>query len=746
MSITPRIGVLFGGPPYRGTALCPSARTTLLGLYQAADQLGVDLLLSTGIDYRREADDPITGWPEDPGDLPAYLIPVGAWNCDGLLVVGTPPSQAQREYLRNAEARGTPIVYAATYAGEPRVDVDDAAGISMLVDHLVELGHRRIAFLGGIQREDSDHMVRYQAYVDRIAHHHIEFDDGLVGWSNADPVGAREAVVQLMRRSPRATALITHSGEEAVWVQDALKECGIRVPAELTVMCHDGEPIASRQLPPLTAIDSRTPEVAARAIDMLVDRIRTGTPGKNVVLDPLLIVRKTSVGPDGRAPAPDEQTMTPTMADELSRFGLSEEILRNPSAPREIRARMDELHGAQNLLDAIPRLIGPMSRLVPNGLGIDAMTQLARAITGTCEREIEQRERYADELSILSGELHRSADTNELIAATLRRLHGFNVRTGAISLFDGPREGGVLETHYTAAGSAGHTELRRHVHGFHEPPPIVPTGDRRAPIRISIMPLVTDASQVGLLWLDMRAESVHAAIAELFSINLERLSREQRLTAALREKQVLLQEVHHRVKNNLSVIASLLSLKEAHETDPHVTRTLSDLRNRVHSVAMVHEKLYESPSLDRISVRSLLHDLMQHITRSIRDVGGDVTTQLSADEIIVTPGVAVPLGLIVTEVLINAARHAFPVTDHPELSIEAKRTGSTCVIRIRDNGPGIPDTASRSSTTLGMTLIGALVEQLRGGFSLSSDSGTVFELVVPIEEADSQDKALFDAP
>lgn len=213
-----------------------------------------------------------------------------------------------------------------------------------------------------------------------------------------------------------------------------------------------------------------------------------------------------------------------------------------------------------------------------------------------------------------------------------------------------------------------------------------------------------------------------------FSVDITDIKRsEERAQAALKEKETLLREIHHRVKNNMQVVSSLLSLQADKIEDQQVADALTEARSRVHSMSLVHEILYKSENLTDIDLHAYFEHLTQHLSRAFVLPTGKVGITVNAVGVRVEVDQAIPCGLIVTELLINALKYAFPEKDGGEIRIEATcETGDNIVLTVADNGIGLPgDFDPSSAKTLGLRLVTELVEdQLEGSWALDTAGGT----------------------
>jgi len=203
---------------------------------------------------------------------------------------------------------------------------------------------------------------------------------------------------------------------------------------------------------------------------------------------------------------------------------------------------------------------------------------------------------------------------------------------------------------------------------------------------------------------------------------------ERNVLESLHEKEILLKEIHHRVKNNLQIISGLLYLQEEHVQDPAALEAFRESRNRIGSMALVHEELYRSTNLSRVCLGEYVRDLLPRLFGN-GDSQPRVVRHLRLGEARVPIEQAVPSGLIINELLTNAYKHAFAGCATGELTVTVGENDGAIVIEVRDNGPGLPDDFSLEQTSsLGMQLVCNLTRQLRGEIVARNDAGAVFTL------------------
>jgi PAS domain S-box-containing protein len=212
---------------------------------------------------------------------------------------------------------------------------------------------------------------------------------------------------------------------------------------------------------------------------------------------------------------------------------------------------------------------------------------------------------------------------------------------------------------------------------------------------------------------------------------LERTRAEAQVQESLQEKELLLKEVHHRVKNNLQVIVSLINLQTAQLTDERSLQALRESQNRVRSMALVHEKLYQSQNLARLDFREYLHQLASTLFHSYQAEATQVDLQLDIAEVTLEVDQAIPCGLIVNELVSNALKHAFPNGRSGTITLTLHtRTAPHVELAVTDNGVGLPvELTWQQTESLGMQLVQSLVKQIGGDIQLERlTPGTRFTL------------------
>ncbi|MCW5315578.1 PAS domain S-box protein [Nostoc sp. KVJ3] len=211
---------------------------------------------------------------------------------------------------------------------------------------------------------------------------------------------------------------------------------------------------------------------------------------------------------------------------------------------------------------------------------------------------------------------------------------------------------------------------------------------------------------------------------------VQRQKAEVKLRNALAEKEVLLKEVHHRVKNNLQIVSSLLQLQSQTLKDPELIKVLRESQNRIESISLIHKNLYTSANIGQINVSDYINNLAASLLISYQIWPDKITLETDIDSVHLNVDQAIACGLVINELISNALKHAFPNQQRGIISIALRNIGNNIEMTIRDNGIGLPDNLNwTSADSLGLSLVYDLVtEQLEGDITLESNPGTGFKI------------------
>ncbi|MEA5582557.1 PAS domain S-box protein [Nodularia harveyana UHCC-0300] len=210
----------------------------------------------------------------------------------------------------------------------------------------------------------------------------------------------------------------------------------------------------------------------------------------------------------------------------------------------------------------------------------------------------------------------------------------------------------------------------------------------------------------------------------------EQKQADEKIKTSLKEKEVLLQEIHHRVKNNLGIVSGLLQMQCRRIEDTQAKAILKDSQNRIASIALVHEKMYRSEELADIDFAEYIPDLTTHLFDSYNVSSNRIQLNIQVDHASLDIETAIPCGLIINELVSNALKYAFPDDNFGEIQVNFyQESPGKLTLIIRDNGIGLPAEFDHHKTkTLGLTLVHGLVKQLRGNLKINFDQGTEFKI------------------
>lgn len=219
-------------------------------------------------------------------------------------------------------------------------------------------------------------------------------------------------------------------------------------------------------------------------------------------------------------------------------------------------------------------------------------------------------------------------------------------------------------------------------------------------------------------------------IAQIISLAIETKNKHEAnksLQLFNKEQTVLLQEVHHRVKNNLSIVSSLLNMQANKCKDEYHRSLFNDSKNRINSIASVHEVIYKSNSFANLNLKDYIEEMLSYIQQSF-SANSAIQINIDLENIIVDVTRAIPIALIINEIVTNCYKHAFPNNAYGVITVSLKNVDGTISLMIKDNGIGIQINTDNSSDSIGFEILEGLVDQIDGKYSFSVNNGTTFML------------------
>ena len=226
-----------------------------------------------------------------------------------------------------------------------------------------------------------------------------------------------------------------------------------------------------------------------------------------------------------------------------------------------------------------------------------------------------------------------------------------------------------------------------------------------------------------------RTRELSVANEELKKEVAQRKLAQEQINESLKEKIVLLREVHHRVKNNLQIVSSLLNLQAGYINDKKILEVFKESQARIRSMALIHEKLYQSRDLDKINFSNYIDSLIQDLFRSYRSQLNNIDIRCEADQIFLEIDQAILCGLVINELISNSIKHAFKGRESGEVLVKLFQENNAYNIIVQDNGVGFPaDIDIENTDSLGLQLVTSLTTQMGGNLEITSENGTIVKI------------------
>ena len=263
------IGVLPGWPGHEDSRPDSYLTSVFRGIQSAALTRECNLLLAWGIGRGADSDVIIPAWPVVSHETD--FVPIGPWNTDGLIVFAPLLNETRSHYLEDIIFQGHPVLFIATGENGPAVLADNEAGIHQAIAHLVEHGHRKIAFIAGDPQDKGDSEYRLAAYHSAAKKYKLEADPRLIAYGNHNASNSYSALNQILASGVKFTAVLGSDDNSAIGAMQALTDAGLRIPQDVAVIGFDDQPDAVAQVPPLTSIHIPLNEIGQRALELMLD-------------------------------------------------------------------------------------------------------------------------------------------------------------------------------------------------------------------------------------------------------------------------------------------------------------------------------------------------------------------------------------------------------------------------------------------------------------------------------------------
>lgn len=309
----PTIGILPGWSGLAGALPDRYLASVLKGIQSAARVKQCHLLLAWGLGRVGQfGGNSYPGWPEVASD--SDFVPVGPWNTDGLIVFAPLRNAARSAYLRELREQSFPVLNIATGEEGPSISTDNRGGIHQAVAHLVNHGHRSIAFVAGDPDDKGDSLARLEAFHDALAQHHLESDPALIRYGSHLVSEGYQATQKIIHSGAKFTALLASDDNSAVGAMQALRDHGRQIPDDVAVIGFDDQPDAIAQIPPLTTVHIPLFLIGEQALALMYDHLVGGHDLQSVQIPTRLVPRQSC----GCMPAFVSSKTVPTKRSELS--------------------------------------------------------------------------------------------------------------------------------------------------------------------------------------------------------------------------------------------------------------------------------------------------------------------------------------------------------------------------------------------------------------------------------------------
>jgi signal transduction histidine kinase/DNA-binding LacI/PurR family transcriptional regulator/AraC-like DNA-binding protein len=504
------IGVLAGWPVFTGT---PDSFLghVFRGIQAAARDRNFNLLMACGIDSGRPA------WPLLSHEVD--FVPVGPWNTDGLIIVSPFASEAGERYAQDLISSGFPAVFAGDRDVGPSVVADNVGGIRQALEHLVNHGHRQIAFVAGRQSEHSDSGVRLQAFETELSTLNLRFNTNLVAYGSHSYEGGRQAIQQLINGGEKFTAVIASNDRSAIGILDGLRKNGFVVPQDIALVGFDDRLEARALVPSLTTVHYPMFGLGYQAVELLLRAIKGESVLNELVRIPTRLVIRESCGclPGLPASIKDEdvqeqqslkltreqlvsqltQVMTVAVHNEslwlsqkevaylvqrlVEAFLLSLEQndpltfhLMIKQILERVSDRGDDLFAWQAavtiLRDHLPLIRRVISMQLPSPQEEDMLDQVRVAISdaarGRSTRSLLHQAREADQVGLMTSKFFTAHEEREIFDVLTTDLPSIGIQGATVGYYEAEGEDPVactvLQTSFKANSGTSHLEAGMH--------------------------------------------------------------------------------------------------------------------------------------------------------------------------------------------------------------------------------------------------------------------------------------------
>jgi signal transduction histidine kinase/DNA-binding LacI/PurR family transcriptional regulator/CheY-like chemotaxis protein len=633
------LGFIAAWPIYQGTTIDRYAHSLIQGISAAARATGCNLLLGCGFSVTGNSPQRRSFWPvPGPG---VDFVPVGPWNTDGLIIVPDELNEAQRQYVRDLQAAGFPVLFTTPEGPGPLVKVDNAFGIRAAITHLFEHGHRQIAFIAGNANRRGDSRERLAAYRQALADAGLPIDEHLIAFGDHRRENGAAAMRQILASGAAFSAVIASNDLSCLGAIDVLRAAGRRIPGDVAIIGFDDILDARSVSPSLTTIRHPTFSLGYQVVLTLLEYIRGQRSGPSQVVVPTRLIIRQSCGCRPGHPEPQAAQASPAgLAREMAESALVdarnspveeleaqaaaflavfvESLRRQEARPllAEIEralawteARGEDAHLWQAATGFLLQKLNTLRALAPSADPAFAASLLDRArleigdyIQRQTTRSMLGHLDMTAQLGQLTAELLSAMNVDQSAEILSRHLPRVGIKNALVALYepDGDERTSRGVVLFGAGMPAEAKGIRFEPRSF--PIPEVYPPDR--PVQLTILPLQVDETTLGFVAFEAPNPELCAAIVHNLSAALRtsRLVRDALEGRRLAEQASLLKSrflsmVSHELRTPLSLIVGLSEmslraetvekrdLEQIHLSAQHLARLIGDVLDLASSEA-----------------------------------------------------------------------------------------------------------------------------------------------------------------
>lgn len=740
----PTIGVLAGWQFYRTATNLSYLAPIFRGVTHAAKHLGCNLLLGCGMGPSANPTDPLRPvWPVLSADHD--YAPIGPWNTDGLIIAVPLHSQARSEYAQGLIAAGHPVLFVGSGESGPTIAVNNMGGILEALRHLVDHGHRQIAFIAGtVEDMRGDSGERLHAYLAGCETYGLDRNPDLLAYGRHVYDGGYAAMQQVMASGASFTAVVASNDESALGAMQALKDAGRRIPHDVAVIGFDNRLEGSAQAPGLSSIHVPLFNIGYRAVDLLLQAIegRAALPDL-VQVDTHLVIRESCGCIGGTQPGSAAQRTGSRLAPEELAGAMTAAILNQAHSLTEEEGRLlcgrlanafaaslqqgdrSEFHAAlaevleqtalgaddTHIWQAAISLLSAECAESPAESGSDA---LARALLSEARLAISaamqrQHQRYvmderwtSSRLSLLTARLLTALDETQIYEILSSHLPAMDVHIAMLGRFEAEDENAVAWSTLRDVIHLDRAVVRCHSQDF----PPVGLFSRDQPFILTVIPLVDQSGQIGYMVFDADHFDLHGAVVQQVggALNTARLYREategRRLAEeANRMKSRFLSTISHELRTPLNLVIGLsgMVLHDSDESGSPLPEAVRKDMGRIHAYSQhlggLIGDVIDLATSDAGQLR--LNNEYVDLGQALRIVA-DSGSQLAADKGLAWEAVLPDSGPWVwgdqtrlRQIVLNLISNAIKFTAHGSVSLRIEDNGDQVTVMVRDTGLGV---------------------------------------------------------